>query len=213
MTSGEDKEHETVELIFIASKISVSYSQYRRAINYINEYNGAIRQLREVSRYLQRNFNNDLNMSNVQRFLSNITTSLTTNVQQLTVKYSPDTIRNYIVYFYQSFWDNLSSNNDAQAEIRELNLLYFKNLLNPNASSCIDENDRKYNFMFSSAASNFTEMMEREIYATVGQLESLRAEIRAMVINIVNTLSSIISNRVSARQQFDEYVRSISFTI
>lgn len=207
MTRGDDWERGTATLLFTASQVSVSSSQYRITVYYNNEYNGAIRQLRQIVRYLQQNFKNDLNITNVQAFFSNITTTLNANVQQLTVKYSPDTVRSYIIYFYQTFLDNLLSNNGAQAEIRDLNLLYIKNILNPNATLCINEYERRYDLIFSTSASNFSEMMEREISVTDSQLESMRSEIITIVVKVVNTLSGVIANRATARQQFDEYVR------
>lgn len=211
LTSGEEKENEGARRLFIASQINVSSSEYNRAKSYINEYNVAIRQLRQVSTTLQRNFSNDLNLSNLQEFLSNITRILTANVQKLTVKYSPDSVRGYIVYFYQSFLNNLSTNKGAQEEIRDLNLLISRNITSLNATTCIDEYDRKYDLTFSTATSNFSHMVEYEVSVTVSKLEGLRAEIRSGVVNVVNTLIGIITNRESARQQqLDDYVRHIS---
>ena len=212
MTSGEDKEIETARLNFIASRIRVSNLQYQLTSTYIKEYNAAVHQLEQVSRCLERNFNNDLNISNVEGFLSNITKTLTSNVQPLTVKYSPDIVRNYIISFYQAFLNNLSLNKGAETEIRELNLLYFKKFLNSNATSCIKEFDRNYNSIFSEATSNFSQSVEREVSATYNQLENLRAEIIIETVKVVKTLSDIISNRESARKQFDNFVRNGFYT-
>lgn len=144
-------------------------------------------------------------MTNTQTFLTNIRDHLN-NIQQLTEKYSPDNIRNYIMFYYQTFFNNLSLKNGTQADIVEMNLLYFSKFLKPNATACLVSYNRNNLEIYSSAALNFTQTMETDIALTVGQLEILRVEMKTMITRLVESLSTITNNRDTARQLFDDFV-------
>lgn len=201
LTSGQD--YGTVNINFITSLISVSNSQYQRAVEYINEYKIANLQLT----LLLNNFQDALNSSNVKEFLANIQKHLNTNVAQLTEKFSPENVRNFILFHYNSFLSNLSMNNGTQSEITQMHQLYLSKILSFNATGCLARYNAAHFEIYSSTASNFTKTIENEISATVEQLEKLRNEIKTTITDLVKSLETIIANRETARQKFDEFVR------
>lgn len=147
-------------------------------------------------------------MTNVRGFLSNITEHLNNNVQKLTVQYSPVNIQSYILSYLPTFLTNLAINTGSEAQILEMNLLYFSKILSPNASACMSDYDSKHLQIYSSTATNFTKLLTTETSTTGAQLDTMRGEIRAMVVSLVGTLETIIGNRSTARQLFDGFVSS-----
>lgn len=144
----------------------------------------------------------------MQSFFTSIQDSLNKNVQDLIVKYSPNSVSSFIVGYYQTFLNNLSANNGTQAEISEMNQLYYSKFINPNASTCITKYNGNHLQIYSNAAFNFTQAMEKTVGTTVEELEGLRKEIKEMIAELVGSLENIIKNPTSALQLFDTFVSS-----
>jgi hypothetical protein len=147
----------------------------------------------------------------VQGFLSNIQNHLNENVQKLVLKYSPTNVRNFVVYFYQTFLTNLSTNNGTQSEILTMNLLYLKNVLKANATECMSNYNANYYKLYLEAATKFTQLMGEKTTSTAVQLETLRKEINSMVASIVKSVEKIIANKATAREEFDNFVSCFLF--
>lgn len=98
-------------------------------------------------------------------------------------------------------------NNGTQSEITQMHQLYLSKILSFNATGCLARYNAAHFEIYSSTASNFTKTIENEISATVGQLEKLRNEIKTTITDLVKSLETIIANRETARQKFDEFVR------
>lgn len=207
MTNGQD--YGTVNLNFITSLITVSSSQFQRAFEYINEYTSANLRLTQIAATLNLNLQNVPDAAVVLTFVSEIQEYLNTNVATLTKQFSPDNVRNFILHFYNDFLSNLSLNNGTQSEIAQMHQLYLSKILSFNATGCIAKYNAAHLEIYSRVASNFTETIESDISATVGQLESLRQEIRAMITDLVGSLETIIADRTTARSKFDEFVRGL----
>lgn len=204
LANGQD--YATVNGNFVSSLVNVSSTQYQRCLSYITEYTTATAKLSQASGYLFATLQNVVNIANVQSFLSSIQDHLNANVQKLFLKYSPANVRNFIVQYYQTFLSNLSVNNGTQAEILSMNLLFLNNILKPNASACMSKYNANRYQIYLDAASNFTKLMEDNTSSTATQLDALRKEINDMVKSIVKSVEKIISNRETAREQFDNFV-------
>lgn len=196
------QDYATANWDFVMSMVNVSSTEYQRALDYMNEYNDAKLQLSQVFTNLMTSLQNVSNMTNVET-LTSIGKNLTSSVAKLAGEYSPDNVRSYILYYYQTFLTSLSLNNGTQTDVLEMNLLYFSNVLNPNASSCLMKYNSENTKIYSSAALNFTEKMENEIALTVEQLETLRTEIKTTVASLITSLSGISDNREA---EFDDFV-------
>lgn len=204
LTNAQD--YATINVNFITSLVNVSSGQYQRTLSYITEYTAATSRLSQASSFLFVTLQNIVNITNVQSFLSNVQEHLNANVQQLTLKYSPTNVRNFIVYYYQTFFTNLSTNNGTQSEILSMNILYLNNILKANATACISKYNDDHFKIYLEAATNFMQLMEGETSTTGAQLEVLRKEINDMVVSIVKSVEKIIANKETARVEFDNFV-------
>lgn len=206
---GQD--YATVNVNFVSSLVDVSSNQYQRSLSYITEYTTASSKLAQASSYLSVTLQNVVNITNVQGFLSTIQGHLNENVQKLVLKYSPTNVRNFIVYYYQTFLTNLSTNNGTQSEILTMNLLYLNNVLKANASECWSKYNANHYKIYLEVATKFTQLMGEKTTSTAVQLETLRKEINSMVKSIVKSVEKIIANKATAREEFDNFVSCFLF--
>lgn len=204
-TNGQD--YGTVNLNFITSLLNEASAQFQRAQSYIDEYTAANSQLSQASNILLNTFQDILNMTSVRGFLSDINEHLNNNVYQLTVQYSPITIQSYILSFLPTILVNLATNSGSESQVLDMNLLYYSNILSPNATECMSTYNAKHLEIYSSTATNFTKLLATKTSTTGAELDSLRGEIQTMVTNLVGTLETIVINRITARQLFDDFVR------
>lgn len=83
-----------------------------RASAYINQYNSATLNLTLVaSRILSYPTLGVIDLTPLQQFIQDIQATLNSNVQELTVKYSPSNVQSFILGYYQNFLTNLLLNN------------------------------------------------------------------------------------------------------
>lgn len=187
---------------------TVSGEQFARATAYINQYNQANLNLTLVAGRVQANFMGVIDLTPFQKFLSDIQSTLSENVQQLTVKFSPANVQSYILGYYQTFLTNLILNNGTASEISAMNLVYYGKILSPNASDCYARYNNLYSDIYSKAAANFSQTMESEVASTVTRLETLRKEIETLITNLVNNFEQIIDDKATAFAAIGSFVRN-----
>lgn len=191
----------------------IAQEQYDRGIGYINGYNDANAKLTKVTVYLKTNYQDVLNMTIVEKFLNDIQSHVTNNVQQLIDKYHPVVIFGYITYYFNNFIGNIVGNNATLSGITEVYQLYGAKFLQPKSGECMRDFDSQLVSVFLNASSGFIKNMTASTSSTGSQLDILRNDIETTITQLIKTLDGIIADKSTAGKQFEDFVSIKNFVV